>query len=142
MGKNGAGADLKNRDVSTEKVGKERRQHKRISVNWAVDYEGKDTYLFASITDVSEMGIFVKTQTPEPIGTTINLKFSPQEGKSLELQGEVVWVNHPTPLDSKDRQVGMGVRFIHITDSQRKNLMNLVKTLAYVDEQDIQTPNV
>ncbi len=42
----------------------ERRSHDRFDVEWAVDCVAEDTFLYASITNISAMGIFVKTMDP------------------------------------------------------------------------------
>ena len=55
----------------------ERRAHQRIQVLLEVDYRADDTFLFAYITDISAMGIFVRTAQPETPGTRIFLRFTP-----------------------------------------------------------------
>ena len=57
--------------------GRERRQWERVLVDLEVDYRSDDTFLFAYITDISAMGIFVRTVTPESPGTRLNLRFCP-----------------------------------------------------------------
>ena len=47
----------------------ERRIHERVLVDLEVDYKADDTFLFAYITDISAMGIFIRTNAPEPPGT-------------------------------------------------------------------------
>jgi type IV pilus assembly protein PilZ len=42
----------------------ERRSHDRVDVEWAVDCVADDTFLYASIANISAMGIFVKTTDP------------------------------------------------------------------------------
>jgi hypothetical protein len=61
-------------------AGRERRQAPRILVNIEVDYGNKDHFLFAYIKDISATGIFVRTDTPEPPGTRLNLRFTPTRG--------------------------------------------------------------
>ena len=57
----------------------DRRAAPRVLVDLEVDYASEDNYLFAYITDISETGIFVRTTTPEPPGTHLNLRFRPDE---------------------------------------------------------------
>jgi hypothetical protein len=59
------------------RAGRERRQWERVLVDLEVDYRSDDTFLFAYITDISQMGIFVRTVTPEEPGTRLNLRFCP-----------------------------------------------------------------
>ena len=44
--------------------GVERRSAERIDVTWSVDCETDDTFLYASIANISELGIFVMTREP------------------------------------------------------------------------------
>src|SRR5262245_63086809 len=76
----------------------ERRQAPRVLVDLEVDYALEDNYLFAYITDISATGIFIRTVSPEPAGTNLNLRFSPPadwapDDRPFELEGEVIWVN-------------------------------------------------
>ena len=74
--------------------GKERRREPRVLLNIEVDYSSEDTFLFSYITDMSNRGIFIHTNTPEPIGTMLNLDFAiPGEEARLAVEGEVMWVN-------------------------------------------------
>ena len=57
----------------------ERRSHDRFDVEWAVDCIAEDTFLYASITNISAMGIFVKTTDPLAIGTRLVLAFAPPD---------------------------------------------------------------
>jgi len=116
-----------------------RRVHARVTVDLEVDYKSADNFLFAYITDISAMGIFVQTNNPEPEGTRLNLCFrTPPElgGKPMELEGEVIWVNHHRPNDSSGRNPGMGIRFVDLTPQQRDEVMRMVRTFAYLDDDE------
>jgi uncharacterized protein (TIGR02266 family) len=110
-----------------------RRQHDRIDVSWDVDCETEDTFLYASIRNVSELGIFVMTQEPLEIGTRLMLRFSPPgaEGTAFDLEGTVQWVN-PVRALSENRNPGMGILFVNITPDDRERLVAAVRTIAYV----------
>ncbi len=100
------------------RAGHERREHERVSVNLEVDYRSDDTFLFAYITDMSAMGIFIQTMTPKPPGTLLNLRFKTKEGKRLAVQGRVIWINQPHGADSINP--GMGVQFVDLTAGERE----------------------
>jgi type IV pilus assembly protein PilZ len=119
--------------------GADRRTNERVLVDIEVDYKADDTFLFAYITDISAMGIFVQTNNPEPEGTRLNLCFrAPKEmgGKLMELEGEVVWVNRHRPGDTQGRNPGMGIQFVDLTPQQREEVMRMVRTFAYLDDED------
>src|SRR3954453_2953923 len=75
----------------------ERRRAPRMLVDFEVDYASEENYLFAYITDISATGIFVRSTTPEPPGTHLNLRFSSEHTRPLEIEGEVIWVNPYRP---------------------------------------------
>jgi len=119
--------------------GSDRREHERVLVDIEVDYKADDTFLFAYITDISAMGIFVQTNNPEPIGTRLNLCFrTPKElgGRLMEVEGEVQWVNPHRPKDPAGRNPGMGIRFVDLTPQQRDEVMRMVRTFAYLDDDE------
>lgn len=111
----------------------DRRQTPRVPTHIEVDYSTEGTYLFASITDISTMGIFVRTDDPLPQGTRLELRFTAPElpgvaaGPPLSLSGEVVWVTF-------DEQCGMGVRFLEVSRDDQERLLELVRAIAYLDD--------
>jgi len=113
-------------------VDSDRRRAPRVLVDIEVDYALEDNYLFAYITDISATGIFVRTTTPEPPGTHLNLRFCPDDSGSLELEGEVIWINPYRPGAMDNLHPGMGVRFVGLDDETRDRLLELVRRFAYL----------
>ena len=113
-----------------------RRAEPRLPVHFEVDCTSGDTFLYAYITDISSMGIFISTATPLPVGTVLQLAFTPRAEaggaapQRLELSGEVVW--NTTGEDAPDKP-GMGVRFHHAAPKTRSRLLELVRAIAYLD---------
>jgi type IV pilus assembly protein PilZ len=118
------------------RVGRDRRQWERVLVDLEVDYRGEDTFLFAYITDISAMGIFVRTNSPEPPGTRLNLRFSPPGMKPVECEGTVIWINPYRPGDRENLNPGMGIKFTDLTYDQREQIKELVRTFAYLSGDD------
>lgn len=109
-----------------------RRGSDRIEVTWSVDCESRDTFLYASITNISEFGIFVRTQEPLEVGTQLILRFAtPGSDEPFVLTGQVQWVNAVRML-SDNPNPGMGIRFIDLTAEARSRLIDVVRTIAYV----------
>ena len=122
-------------DVSQDRRrGRERRVHERVAVCLEVDYRCDDTFLFAYITDMSAMGIFIQTSSPRPPGTLLNLRFRTPDGARLDVDGRVIWVNHPHGADSINP--GMGVQFVELTPAQRDQILALVRTFAYLSDDE------
>jgi type IV pilus assembly protein PilZ len=111
----------------------ERRVFDRYEVEWAVDCVATDTFLYASITNISEMGIFVRTVEPLKLNTKLRLTFAPPGAESFQLEGCVAWVNcvrengdNPNP--------GMGIRFMNLHLDERERLVDVIRTIAYLRE--------
>jgi type IV pilus assembly protein PilZ len=110
----------------------DRRSADRIDVTWSVDCETEDTFLYANITNISEVGIFVRTDEPLEVGTRLTLKFAPPGSHdALVLTGQVAWVN-PIRMLASNPNPGMGIRFIDLTQESRERLIDAVRTIAYV----------
>lgn len=110
-----------------------RRESQRIDVAWDVDCETEDTFLYASIRNVSALGIFVQTLEPLEVGTLVTLRFSaPDSEGAFALKGAVQWINPVRVLGN--RNPGMGILFVDITAEDRERLVDAVRTIAYVHD--------
>ncbi|MBX3209900.1 MAG: TIGR02266 family protein [Labilithrix sp.] len=109
----------------------ERRTFDRFDVEWAVDCVASDTFLFASITNISAMGIFVRTVDPLRTGTRLLLTFAPPGAQGFKLEGTVAWVNAVRP-DGDNLNPGMGIRFINLKPEERERLVEVIRTIAYL----------
>lgn len=99
----------------------------RIAV--AVDCASDETFLFVYVASASDLGIFVPTESPLPVGTTVRIDF---ESGDLTFDGEVVWVN---PLKNGDNaNPGMGIRFVSMSREDRELVVSFVRAIAYLDE--------
>jgi type IV pilus assembly protein PilZ len=108
-----------------------RRSHDRFDVEWAVDCIADDTFLYASITNISAMGIFVRTTDPKAVGSKLVLSFEPPGYEPFKLQGEVAWIN-PLRPNGDNPNPGMGVRFVNLKSDDRERLVEVIRTIAYV----------
>ena len=117
---------------STIPPGSDRRSHDRFPVSsWSVDCTTEDTFLFASITNISEMGIFIQTREPRPLGTELVLSFAPPGHAPFKLRGTVTWINgyrengdNPNP--------GMGLKFLELSAEERERIVEVIHTIAYL----------
>jgi type IV pilus assembly protein PilZ len=112
--------------------GHERRSAERIDVTWSVDCATEDTFLYAAITNISELGIFVRTIEPLPVGTQLTLRFAPEASSDpLVLSGTVEWVNAVRPLHDNPNP-GMGISFRALTPADRERIVEVIHTIAYL----------
>jgi type IV pilus assembly protein PilZ len=109
----------------------DRRSYDRYEVTWAVDCVASDTFLYASITNISEMGIFVRTTEPLPVGMRLKLAFEPPGHEPFKLDGQVTWIN-PVRANGDNPNPGMGIRFMGLELDDRERLVEVIRTIAYV----------
>ena len=110
----------------------DRRSAERVPVTWSVDCETEDTFLYANITNISQMGIFVATREPLEVGTQLTLRFAPPGARApFVLSGQVQWIN-PVRMLSENRNPGMGVSFVALTPEDRERIVDAIHTIAYV----------
>jgi type IV pilus assembly protein PilZ len=113
--------------------GANRRTHDRFEVTWSVDCETEETFLYASIANISQMGIFVRTTEPLPPATELWLSFAPPGHEPFKLRGIVAWVN-PVRANGDNPNPGMGVRFVDLTLAERERLVEIIRAIAYVND--------
>ena len=112
-----------------------RRLSDRFEVTWAVDCETEDTFLYASIRNISAMGIFVRTVEPLAIGTQVTLRFAPPSTpEGFVLRGDVQWVNRDI---ANSPNPGMGIRFTGLTPEERERIVEAIRTIAYLREDPV-----
>src|SRR5258705_13947261 len=98
----------------------ERRRYDRHPVTWAVDCVTEETFLYAAITNISEMGIFVRTTDPLGVGTSLTLRFTPTPDEApFVLRGVVQWVN-PVRENHDNPNRGRGVSFVDLPPPKRE----------------------
>jgi type IV pilus assembly protein PilZ len=116
--------------------GDERRIHDRVDVDeWKVDCVAEDTFLYASIANISEMGVFVRTEEPLPLGKRLRLAFAPPGHEPFKLHGEVAWINKVKP-QGDNLNPGMGIRFVDLGLPERERLVEVIRTIVYLREQN------
>jgi hypothetical protein len=93
-------ADSVNSDNS-DNQGK--RGDERVTIN--KEFESFDAFIQEYVTNISRTGVFIKSTSPLPVGTSVNLRFTVimDDIETIEGLGEVVRVEADPP--------GMGVVF-------------------------------
>ena len=93
------------------KADDENRGDTRLTIN--KEFESFDAFIQEYVTNISRSGVFVKSKTPLPIGTSVNLRFTVimDEVETIEGVGEVVRVQSDPP--------GMGVVFRELSAYSR-----------------------
>ena len=96
-------------------------------VDLQVDYAADDMFIYSYMTDLSPLGIFLRSNAPLKVGTRITLRFTPPgEDEPMEVDGEVRWVV-PFQSDAPEARVsGMGVQFVNPPEALREKIIGLV----------------
>jgi uncharacterized protein (TIGR02266 family) len=77
------------------------------------------------VHDLSENGLFLRTQRPAAPGSSLQIEFHDKQGRSIELEGTVVWVRRE---GEGHGPAGMGVAFHAVSDWDRTVLSDLVES--------------
>ena len=85
----------------------EARKEERVTIN--KEFESYDAFINEYVTNISRTGVFVRSKTPLPVGTKVNLRFTVimDDIETVEGLGEVVRVHDDPP--------GMGVVFTELS---------------------------
>lgn len=95
--------------------GSDKRKHTRTPLSLLVQYRFNtfEDFLAEYAVNLSPGGIFINTEDPSPLGTTLHLQFSLKDGSRLiEGLGKVVRV---IPRGGRETP-GMGVEFVNFDD--------------------------
>jgi len=81
------------------------RSAERVTIN--KEFESFDAFIQEYVTNISRSGVFIRSKTPLPVGTKVNLRFTVimDDIETIEGTGEVVRVD----------ETGMGVVFRDLT---------------------------
>jgi uncharacterized protein (TIGR02266 family) len=104
-------------------VDKDLRREERVTIN--KEFESYDAFINEYVTNISRTGVFVRSKTPLPVGTKVNLRFTVimDDIETVEGLGEVVRVHDDPP--------GMGVVFTDLS-TYSKGLIDKLLT-SHVD---------
>jgi len=96
------------------------RQEERVTIN--KEFDSFDQFIQEYVTNISASGAFIKSKTPLPIGTEVNLRFTVimNDIETIEGIGEVVRVESDPP--------GMGVVFKELSSYSQALIQKLLTT--------------
>jgi uncharacterized protein (TIGR02266 family) len=99
----------------------EKRADERLTIN--KEFESFDAFIQEYVTNISRTGVFIRAQSPLPIGTLVNLRFTVimDDIETIEGVGEVVRV------EKEGANTGMGVVFRELS-GYSKNLIDKLLT--------------
>ena len=104
--------------------GERRRRSLRVRTHMKVLVTTHLAQELLLVHDLSEHGLFLRTQRPPPRGTPLQIEFHDLRGRSVELEASVVWVRTE---GEGHGPAGMGVSFHALSDWDRTVLLELVE---------------
>ena len=98
------------------------RRSERLTIN--KEFESFDAFIQEYVTNISKTGVFIKSKSPLPVGTKVNLRFTliMDDIETIEGTGEVVRVERDP--------VGMGILFHELADESKALLARLLEAHA------------
>ncbi len=105
-------------DLSDEKE----RRDERVTIN--KEFESYDAFISEYVTNISRSGVFIRSKSPLPVGTKVNLRFTVimDDIETIEGVGEVVRVD--------DDPSGMGVVFTELSGTSKGIIEKLLTNQA------------
>ncbi len=109
--------------------GIERRATPRADFVVRVNYQTVDSLFSEFARNINEGGIFVETETPQHIGTNVELEFKlPRADQPIEVVGNVVRSVSADQVDSDD-VAGMAIEFENLGSDARRQINEIVQKL-------------
>ena len=113
-------------EIEDDADGIDRRRFERADLVVSIEYSTVDD-LFSEFTrDINEGGVFIETETPQALGTTVDRQFHlPGSSDPIKAPGLVVRSNdgsEPGPL-------GMAVEFESLPPDSRERINDLIRSM-------------
>jgi uncharacterized protein (TIGR02266 family) len=95
----------------------EQRYEPRYKTRLAIFYGSGQRQLMTDYSvNISTGGIFIETEKPMPVDTTLFVKFMlPAYGKTISCKTKVAWTNEDVEIKAKDLPLGMGLSFLDLS---------------------------
>ena len=103
----------------------ERRRYPRVPLNLLIQYRSESFEKFMSeyASDISEGGMFIRTDEPREEGSMVYLQFTLEDGtKLIEGLGRIVRVNP----DGGENPRGIGVEFVNFDEHSRALIQAII----------------
>lgn len=102
------------------------RKTERIpfETNVHIEFEKFSGFISEYSTNISEGGIFIRSDQPAPIGTVLSFEFKLKDNFTLiQGLGEVAWIRNGNP---PDQPKGMGIRFRELSPQSRQLIATMI----------------
>ena len=107
---------------------KDSREAVRVPLDLTVGHGEDGNYFFDVAQNLSKGGVFIKTEKPLPVGSSIDVSFTvPRSRKKIVVKGSVMWCQEAV----KGRAnviAGMGVQFLDFEGKSKESLEDYLKS--------------
>lgn len=114
-------------ETGNKKTDDEKRWAPRAEVSLLIQYrfESFEAFLSEYATDISNKGMFIRSDEPREVGSLVYLQFTLKDGsKLIEGLGKVVRVIPPSGKGGEP--AGMGIQFVNFDDESQKLVEQIV----------------
>jgi uncharacterized protein (TIGR02266 family) len=105
------------------------RLYPRYEVEIWVDFTTLDLVTSSYVLNLSEGGVFIKSNGPLPLDAEVDLVLTLPTGNAISARGLVVW-NHDLSRETSQGVRGCGIRFVDMPSEDRALLHDYVGSLA------------
>lgn len=110
-------------------AGADKRVHPRVDffskVKVIIPDESTAVDVFAG--NVSQGGMFLRSNRPLAKGKKVALEFEVDDGRVQVEEGEVVWTKPFEPISIDGAPAGMGIRFTRVADGSRQRIASFIE---------------
>lgn len=106
--------------------GSENRQHPRVEINWPVTIVRQQRLLDGMTENISNGGAFVRCKGLVPKREILGMTLMPPNYTPLKVTVETVWADMYIPPDEEIKPIGVGARFVSISDVDRQYLSTVL----------------
>ena len=103
----------------------ERRQKPRVASKWPVALTFPDGEISGVVENISPIGAFISVKDSPQLKGSVRMIMKPPNRQTLSVTAEVVWTTI-FPADEREPCLGVGVRFVDISQSDSQFLHELV----------------
>ncbi len=105
------------------------RQYRRHPVNLRVDYSTRDAFLANRVSNLSQGGMFIATESPLPVQSELDLVLTlSEDGGHIHARGRVIW-NYDIRKGTSRVIPGMGIKFVDLSPDDNRRLVDFLATL-------------
>jgi len=106
-------------------MGEEKRVTPRFSTTIEITFKEPRSFCRAYLLNISNGGLFIKTEDPLSLESMVNIKLRlPEDKEEMEIKGRVVWTNPKGRKNSFPK--GMGVQFFKTSPENLEKIEDFI----------------